>query len=86
MEEEARLGFSRERILQIAAPQTDGNLVYYAADNSRLCVRRIVLAQVECRSSTNKSQDGVENAPTGRIFFPWFLLGILQPHLSRGRG
>ena len=24
--------------------------------------------------------------PYGRIFFPWFLLGILQPHLDCGRG
>ena len=24
--------------------------------------------------------------PYGRIFFPWFLLGILQPHLNCGRG
>ena len=24
--------------------------------------------------------------PPGRIFFPWFLLGILQPHLDCGRG
>ena len=24
--------------------------------------------------------------PNGRIFFPWFLLGILQPHLNCGRG
>lgn len=24
--------------------------------------------------------------PSGRIFFPWFLPGILQPHRNRGRG
>ena len=24
--------------------------------------------------------------PSGRIFFPWFLLGILQPHLDCGKG
>ena len=24
--------------------------------------------------------------PNGRIFFPWFLQGILQPHLNSGRG
>ena len=24
--------------------------------------------------------------PVGRIFFPWFFLGILQPHLDCGRG
>ena len=36
--------------------------------------------------STDKSLDEVWNAPAGRIFLPWFLLGILQPHLNCGRG
>ena len=31
-------------------------------------------------SSNGKSHDGAGNAPLGRIFFPWFLPGILQPH------
>ena len=28
----------------------------------------------------------MKNAPDGRIFFPWFLQGILQPHLNYGKG
>ena len=33
-----------------------------------------------------KSRNGRRMRPYGRIFFPRFLLGILQPHLDRGRG
>ena len=35
---------SAAKLFADCRPQTDGNMLYYAADNSRLCVLRIVLA------------------------------------------
>ena len=46
-EEEAEDWVALPQVFADDRPQADGNLVYYAADNSRLCVRRIVLALVK---------------------------------------
>ena len=55
-------------------PQTGENLLYYAADNSRLCVRRIVLALVKPGKFYCKGRRGGECAH-GAHLLPWFLTG-----------
>ena len=60
-------------------------MVYYVADNSRLCVRRIVLALVKCRKFDQYEPRRSVECALGRILFRGFILGILQPHRKHGR-